>query len=75
MVGPSNDFLFWDSREIRWQASWDQGGGACRPAKFKELGLPLCRGQNALHSPSLGQYRERDKCKAEIAPRLFTFQP
>ncbi len=31
------------------------GVGMCRPPKFKELGLLLCRGQTALHSSSSGE--------------------
>lgn len=40
--------------------------GVCRPTKFKELGLLLCRGQTALHSSSLRAQEERGKGSAEI---------
>lgn len=35
------------------------GGVACHPAKFKELSLPLCQGQTAVHSPSLRAHQEK----------------
>lgn len=44
------------------------GASVCCPAKFKELGLLLCRGQTALHSSSLKAHEEGGNKKALQGP-------
>lgn len=47
--------------QVAAQLRSEGGGAACHPAKFKELGLSLCRGQTALHLASLRAHQEKKK--------------
>lgn len=46
------------------------GGGACHPAKFKEPGLSLCRGQTALHLASLRAHQEKKRGETKAAFKM-----
>lgn len=65
--GHPMSFCFGTPGKSGGHAVWVTGVGVCCPAKFKELGLLLCRGQTALHSSSSGTHEEREKGSSEIA--------